>query len=65
MIDIPRIFTISESEHRIHNPLPRKSTPRWDGRCEWRRAPPFLTSAAAPARCSVAGRAIIRSSAPA
>ncbi|EOZ5037156.1 hypothetical protein ACUIHO_005343, partial [Klebsiella pneumoniae] len=20
MIDIPRIFTISESEHRIHNP---------------------------------------------
>lgn len=21
MIDIPRIFTISESEHRIHNPF--------------------------------------------
>ena len=57
MIDIPRIFTISESEHRIHNPFtPEKYATL--GRAL--RMAPGTTSAAAPARCSVAGRAIIR-----
>ncbi len=32
MIDIPRIFTISESEHRIHNPFTARLSPARHGK---------------------------------
>ena len=62
MIDIPRIFTISESEHRIHNPFtPEKYATL--GRAL--RMAPGTAILDLGSGCSVAGRAIIRSLAPA
>ena len=56
-MDIPRIFTISESEHRIHNPFTEEKYATL-GRV-LRMKPAFLTSAAARARCSAPGPGIM------
>lgn len=57
-MDIPRIFTISESEHRIHNPFTRKYATL--GRVlRMKPGTEFWTSAAARARCSAPGPGIM------
>ncbi|PCR31566.1 hypothetical protein CQA89_33105, partial [Klebsiella pneumoniae] len=38
--------TISESEHRIHNPFTPEKYATLGRRCEWRRAPPLSISLA-------------------
>lgn len=58
-MDIPRIFTISESEHRIHNPFTEEKYATLGRVLRMSRAPAFLTSAAARARCSAPGPGIM------
>jgi hypothetical protein len=38
-MDIPRIFNITESAHRIHNRSHPKSSPPPARRCVWKREP--------------------------
>jgi len=38
-LDIPRIFNITESAHRIHNPFTPESSPLSARRCVWKRDP--------------------------
>ncbi len=58
-MDIPRIFTISESEHRIHNPFTEEKYATLGRVLRMKPAPAFLTSAAARARCSAPGPGIM------
>lgn len=55
-IDIPRIFTISESEHRIHNPFTAENMPRLAAYFACRRGRRSSTLAAVLAKCSAPGR---------
>lgn len=58
-MDIPRIFTISESEHRIHNPFTEEKYATLGRVLRMKPGPAFLTSAAARARCSAPGPGIM------
>lgn len=54
-MDIPRIFTISESEHRIHNPFTEEKYATLGRVLRMKPETEFWTSAAARARCSAPG----------
>lgn len=58
-MDIPRIFTISESEHRIHNPFTEEKYATLGRVLRMKPRPEFWTSAAARARCSAPGPGIM------
>lgn len=55
-MDIPRIFTISESEHRIHNPFTEEKYATLGRVLRMKPETEFWTSAAARARCSAPAR---------
>ncbi len=57
-MDIPRIFTISESEHRIHNPFTPAKYATLGHVLRMKPGPEFSIWAAARARCSAPGLAI-------
>lgn len=59
-MDIPRIFTISESEHRIHNPFTAEKYATLGRVLRLVPEMHILDLAAAPVRCFAPGRAIIR-----
>lgn len=56
-MDIPRIFNITESAHRIHNPItPEKlATLGAARRCVWNRVLVCWTSVAVRGRCWAGG----------
>lgn len=58
-MDIPRIFTISESEHRIHNPFTEEKYATLGRVLRMKPETRILTSAAARARCSAPGPGIM------
>lgn len=57
-MDIPRIFTISESEHRIHNPFTPEKYATLGRVLRMKPGLAFLISAVVQVRCSAPGRAI-------
>ena len=54
-MDIPRIFNIAESAHRIHNPFTPEKLATLAQRCVWKRGPECSTSAAVRGRCCALG----------
>lgn len=57
-MDIPRIFTVSESEHRIHNPFTPEKYATLGRVLRMKQAHAFSISAAARERCFVPGHVI-------
>lgn len=58
-MDIPRIFTISESEHRIHNPFTEEKYATLGRVLRMKPETRILDPAAARARCSAPGPGIM------
>ncbi len=54
-MDIPRIFTISESEHRIHNPFTAEKYATLGHALRMKPAHGFSISVAVRVRCSAPG----------
>ncbi len=60
-IDIPRIFTISESEHRIHNPFTAEKYATLGRVLRLQAGRKSSTLAAVLVKCSAPGRGIMLS----
>lgn len=58
-MDIPKIFTISESAHRIHNPFTAQKYATLGQVLRMAQEPASWISAAALARCCAPGHAIM------
>ena len=64
-MDIPRIFNITESAHRIHNPFTPDKLATLGAALRLEAGTECSTSAAVRGRCCAPGHAITASSAPA
>jgi hypothetical protein len=64
-LDIPRIFTISESEHRIHNPFTPEKYATLGRVLRMKPDTHILDLGSGSGRCSAPGRAIMPLPAPA
>jgi hypothetical protein len=64
-MDIPRIFTITESAHRIHNPITPEKLAVLGAALRLAPGAGCSISAAGRAKCCAPGRAITASPAPA
>ena len=59
-MDIPRIFTISESKHRIHNPFTEEKYTTLGRVLRMKPETRILDLGSGSGKCSVPGRGIMR-----